>query len=521
MSKRLVLGFDISTQSCKCIAVELETLVIVANTKVHYDSDLPSYQTVDGIHRHPDGHQFTSPTVMWFDAMKLSLDRVAIELNDKGLSLREVVAISGSGQQHGTVYWSIADVINFNFDLQDQLSRFESPIWMDNSTKVECNLLEKYMGGAANMQQLTGSAAVERFSIHHITKFRKHNSISYSKTKRISLVSSFGASLLCGRIMPMDTTDAAGTNAMDIQALDWSTAILDFCEIDQSILGNLTKPWDTLGVVDNFWVKTHGLSPEAKVVSWSGDNPCAVVGMGLVQPGDILISLGTSDTCIFVVDQLPNHFHAECSFGHFFPHPLLANAFFGMLVYSNGDITRRKIRDEYAEESWTKFSSAIESTQGISSIGAYWTVDEISPPLAKRDPVRVEEGKVVEEFSNPMMNCRAVIEYKALIMKTHLDQMRGGTDIKRVLMTGGATSNPAIVQVFSDILGKPIVGLDMPEAAAYGACLRAVHAISTKEERMHLLSRISTGAVITNPNKDTVSHYQGLYQQIPTLLRDL
>ena len=32
------------------------------------------------------------------------------------------------------------------------------------------------------------------------------------------------------------------------------------------------------------------------VVACSGDNPCAFAGLGLSQPGDLGVSLGTSDT---------------------------------------------------------------------------------------------------------------------------------------------------------------------------------------------------------------------------------
>ena len=38
----------------------------------------------------------------------------------------------------------------------------------------------------------------------------------------------------------------------------------------------------------------------------SGDNPCAIVGLGLLAVGDIAVSLGTSDTCLAVLPGLPS-----------------------------------------------------------------------------------------------------------------------------------------------------------------------------------------------------------------------
>ena len=51
-----------------------------------------------------------------------------------------------------------------------------------------------------------------------------------------------------------------------------------------------------------FWKK---FKLDAEAVAWSGDNPCAVVGLGLLEVGDIAISLGTSDTCLAVIPGVP------------------------------------------------------------------------------------------------------------------------------------------------------------------------------------------------------------------------
>src|SRR5262249_58846077 len=49
------------------------------------------------------------------------------------------------------------------------------------------------------------------------------------------------------------------------------------------------------GPLASYWRIRYGFSP-AQVVVWSGDNPCSLIGTGLVDEGRIGISLGTSDT---------------------------------------------------------------------------------------------------------------------------------------------------------------------------------------------------------------------------------
>ena len=80
-----------------------------------------------------------------------------------------------------------------------------SPIWQDSSTSIECLELEKSVGGSNELAQLTGSKAYERFTGSQIRKLYKNEPSVYQKTKRISLVSSFGASLLVGSIAPSKT----------------------------------------------------------------------------------------------------------------------------------------------------------------------------------------------------------------------------------------------------------------------------------------------------------------------------
>lgn len=46
--------------------------------------------------------QVTSPTLMWVEALDLILHR----LQEASFPFQRVVAVSGSGQQHGSVYWA-------------------------------------------------------------------------------------------------------------------------------------------------------------------------------------------------------------------------------------------------------------------------------------------------------------------------------------------------------------------------------------------------------------------------------
>ena len=105
----------------------------------------------------------------------------------------------------------------------------ESPVWMDSSTTSECRKIEEACGGAMELAQVTGSRAYERFTGPQIKKISSTQPDVYKNTERISVVSSFMASLLVGGYAPIDHSDGAGMNLMDIKKKEWSKVALEVC----------------------------------------------------------------------------------------------------------------------------------------------------------------------------------------------------------------------------------------------------------------------------------------------------
>lgn len=81
------------------------------------------------------------------------------------------------------------------------------------------------------------------------------------------------------------------------------------------------------------------------VASGSGDNPCASVGLGLFNEGDLGISLGTSDTLFGVVSR-----HRGMEIARkaqpvvCLPHPIDPSLMLVMIVFKNGAIARDRVR---------------------------------------------------------------------------------------------------------------------------------------------------------------------------------
>ncbi|XP_074564378.1 xylulose kinase 2 [Curcuma longa] len=481
----LFLGFDSSTQSLKATVLD-DNLVIVASESIHFDSELPHYKTKDGVYRDTsENGRIVSPTLMWVEALDLLLGKLKSKVDYK-----KIVAISGSGQQHGSVYWSkngkailasLDPLKSLRIQLEDAFSVKDSPIWMDGSTTSQCREIEVAVGGALELSKLTGSRAYERYTGPQIRKLYQTKPDVYNNTERISLVSSFMASLLIGDYASIDETDGAGMNLMDIKQRIWSKIVLEATAPGlEEKLGQLFPAHAVAGLISSYFVDRFDFRKDCVIIQWSGDNPNSLAGLTLNTPGDLAISLGTSDT-VFGITSEPK----PSLEGHVFPNPVDPNCYMVMLVYKNGSLTREDVRNRYAERSWDVFNSYLEKTPPLNGgrLGFYYKEHEILPPLpvgfhhyvlGSIDSLDEAEVSEVEEF-DPPAEVRAIVEGQFVSMRGHAERFGMPTPPNRIIATGGASSNEYILKSIANIFGCPVYTVQRPDSASLGAALRAAH----------------------------------------------
>ncbi|XP_059496087.1 xylulose kinase isoform X3 [Stegostoma tigrinum] len=449
------LGVDLSTQQMKAMAID-DNLNVIHETNVKFDEDLPEFGTQGGVHVHDDKLTVTTPVLLWVKALDILLER----MKTSNFDFSKLKSLSGTGQQHGSVYWkegakqtlnnmssdhSLYQILESSFAVKD------SPIWMDSSTTAECQQLEKSVGGPQKLADITGSRAYER----------------------ISLVSSFVASLFLGDYAAIDYSDGSGMNLMDIHAHEWSQQCLDACAPGLKEKLGVPLPSHTiLGSVSPYYVKRFGFSSECKVIAFTGDNPASLAGMRLHQ-GDIAVSLGTSDTAfLWIQDPKPT---LE---GHVFCNPVDSSAYMALICFKNGSLTREKVRDERASRSWDEFAKVLKTTcpGNNGNLGFYFDVMEITPAVVGIHRFNSKNCRV-SEFPKDV-EVRAVIEGQMLAKRAYAEKL-GFKVLKgtRVLATGGASSNPDILKVLADVFNAPVYTIDTANSACLGCAYRAKHGV--------------------------------------------
>lgn len=474
--KNLFLGLDASTQGLEATVID-DACRMVYGTTIHFDADLPEFKTTGGVHRHPDGLTVTAPTLMWVAALDLLLERMQKEK----VPLEHVAAVSGSGQQHGSVYLcrgfsQTFKAIKSDLRLQDQLNRIftvdESPVWMDSSTNRQCQERDAALGGPQAVADLTGSRSFERFTGNQIAKIYQEHPELYKATDRIALVSSFMASLLIGEVAPIEPGDGAGMNLMDIRTRHWSKKALDCTAPDlERRLGSIVPSHSVVGKISLYYVKRYGFTEDCLVIAFSGDNPNSLAAMRLEHGGDIAISMGTGDTVFGALSECT----PSATTGHIFGNPINPEGYMALVCFKNGSLTREYVRNEFAGRSWDKFEAMLIKTPAGNrgNIGFYFKDPEITPPILTPGIYRFRADNTRVDQFTPEENVRAVVEAQFLSIRLHGSHI--GLVPKTILATGGASVNRSILRIISDVFGVSVFICKEANSASLGAAYRALH----------------------------------------------
>ncbi|KAL8294277.1 hypothetical protein RB597_007992 [Gaeumannomyces tritici] len=533
----LYLGLDLSTQQLKAIIVSSD-LRVVSEAKVDFDADFgDKYGVKKGVLVNGAENEVFAPVAMWLGSLDLVLGR----LRDKEAPLGRVRGVSGACQQHGSVFWGAAAEARLAAlepgrplveQLADALAHPFAPNWQDGSTQSQCDEFDAALGGNGRLADVTGSAAHHRFTGPQIMRMRQKRPEVYDKTARISLVSSFLASLFLGKIAPMDISDACGMNLWDMAGGDWSAPLLDLAaggagaasDALRARLGEVRRDGGgSMGAVHPYFAGRYGLGADCQVVPFTGDNPATILALPL-RPGDAIVSLGTSTTFLMVTPRYVPHPHY-----HFFNHPCTPGQYMFMLCYKNGGLARERVRDALPAAAatadkaspWVAFNKAVLDTPPLgvpegdqtkeARLGLYFYLPEIVPNVRAgtwRYACNPTDGSALREVSasadpgaastDPSWwgraeDARAIVESQALSLRLRSRSLVDAPSSplplpaqpRRVYLVGGGSGNAAIARVVGDVLGgaEGVYRLDVGgNACALGGAYKAVWALERRDE---------------------------------------
>ncbi|KAH6693986.1 D-xylulose kinase [Plectosphaerella plurivora] len=515
----LYLGFDLSTQQLKAIVVKSD-LTVVSEVKVGFDEDFgEKYKITKGVLTNDAEGEVYAPVALFLEAIDLVLTRLAAS----NTPMHRIKGISGSCQQHGSTYWGtdaekLLAGLSADASLVDQLtSAFSHPYapnWQDGSTQKQCDRFDALFGDAQRLAEVTGSAAHHRFTGTQIMRLREKLPDMYAATSRISLISSFLASVLLGAVAPMDISDVTGMNLWDIGAAAWSEPLLELAGGSREGANDLRRKLGdvridgggSMGAISPYFTKKYGFPADCQIAPFTGDNPATILALPL-RPLDAIVSLGTSSTFLMITPV----YKPDASY-HFMNHPCTEGQYMFMLCYKNGGLARERVRDrlpksEDSSNPWAAFNDAVTATPALglrndsdpAKIGLYFDLPEIVPNIRAGtwrytvDPSGDTSSlREASDKWDAATDARAIVESQALSMRLRSQKLVETDDgpaglpaqPRRIYLVGGGSLNPAIAQVLGEVLGgaEGVYRLDVGgNACALGGAYKAVWALERAE----------------------------------------
>jgi xylulokinase len=430
MANQLIAGVDSSTQSVKIVIRQAETGELVRQGRAI----------------HPDGTEVDP--AHWKSAFDSAV-------NDAD-GIDDVAAISIGGQQHGMVA----------LDENGAVIR-PALLWNDTRSAKQAASLNSEVGGNQAMADAVGSLLVASFTASKVRWMAENERSNADRVHAIALPHDWLSwQLQGGRDFAQlftDRSDASGTGYFDPTTSSYRRDILARALLSEReiVLPKIADHATFAGVT------TQGIP----LAAGAGDNAAAALGVQ-AEPGDVVISLGTSGTA-FAISTTPTHDSSGAvagfadATGRFLPLVCTLNA---ARIFDAATSILGKSHDEVGALAL----SSVAGAHGLSLLPYF---------EGERTPNRPGATGVFSGMnlsnSNPSDIARAMIEGMLSGLADAVQALVDlGVDVKRILIIGGAAKNPAVGQIASALFGRPVLIPPAGEYVADGAARQAAWALS-------------------------------------------
>ncbi|MEA2653118.1 MAG: xylulokinase [Chloroflexota bacterium] len=437
-----VIGIDVSTTATKAVLIdETGTVRGVGTTDYGFEVPRPLWSE-------------QSPA-LWWDGAVASIRSVLASTDVAG---GDIAAVGLTGQMHGLV-------------LLDGAGEVLRPaiLWNDQRTGAECDVI-RHAVGAKRLIELTGNDALTGFTAPKLVWVRDHEPAVWAQVAHVLLPKDYVRLRLTGEYA-LDKADGSGTILFDLAARGWSPEVLGALAIDPDWLPRTFEGPEITGAVTAAAASATGLRAGTPVVAGGGDQAANAVGVGVIDPGTVALSLGTSGV-VFAATDRP--IHEPRGVVHAFCHAV-PERWHMMSVMLSAAGSLRWFRDTLApgEDFGALVEAAAEVPAGSDGLLFLpYLSGERSPypdPLARGAFI----GLTLRHDRRHMT--RALLEGVAFGLRDGLDLMTAaGTPVpSQIRASGGGTTSRLWRQILADVLEAEIATVDTSEGAAYGAGLLA------------------------------------------------
>ncbi len=446
-----LVGIDVGTTGARTLIIDELGNVVGSAT-----SDYPMY-TPQPLWAEQDPED-------WWQGVILAT-RVAIE--QAQIAPSAITAVGLTGQMHGMV-------------LLDEYGAVVRPciMWNDQRTAQECAWIMDTMG-RERFTAITLNPALPGFTAPKLIWMRTHEPANYARARHLLLPKDYIRYRLTGEFAT-EVSDASGTVLLDVRRRAWSSEVLDALEIPSSWMPRCVESPEVTGIISAEAAKLTGLPAGLPVVGGGGDQAASAVGTGIVEPGLVSVTLGTSGVVFAYADQPAREPQGRL---HTFCHAVPGKwHMMGVALSSGGSL--RWFRDTLGQPE--------KMVAGLSRVDPYeiLTAEAAAAPAGcegliytpylsgERSPY--PDPNVRGTFFGLTLRhdkrhlVRAVLEGVAYSLRDSLELFRElGIPIREVRAGGGGARSLVWRQILADVFGVELTTVNVTDSTAFGAALLA------------------------------------------------
>jgi xylulokinase len=445
---KYVLGIDVGTGGTRAVIVDEVGRVLASATEEHEHFASPK---IGWAEQHPED---------WVRAAGIAVRKALAERNLPG---DRIACVGFSGQMHGAVM----------LDAASQVVR-PALIWCDVRTEKQCQELDRRIG-VGRLIQLTCNPALANFTITKFLWVQENEPENWKRVRYVMLPKDYVRFRMTGE-RATDVADASGTLMLDVAHRRWSNEMLQAAEMDPSMLPALYESPEVCGKISPAGAAATGLTEGTPVVAGAGDQAAGAIGMGIVRPGSVSATIGTSGV-VFAATDCPaldpqGRLHTFC---HAVPE-----RWHVMGVTQAAGHSLRWFRDQFLcgqtandtdsyERLTVEAAGAPPGSNGL--LWAPYLMGERTPYLDSNARAALV-GLTASHTRAHVV--RAILEGVAYSLQdtfTIFREMK--LPVKSIRLGGGGARSELWRQIQADVYGREVERVEAEEGAAYGAAILA------------------------------------------------
>lgn len=493
-----LLGVDVGTGGTRAVVIDTQGRVITARTAEHAHFDSPR-----------SGWAEQDPRDWW----RACCRAVRGVVNDLERGAEGIAAVGFSGQMHGAVLLDAAGEV-----LRPAL------IWCDQRSDAEARELTELVG-EERLITLTCNPALTNFTLTKLLWVRKHEPELFARFRRLLLPKDYVRMRLTGE-HAMDVADASGTLLLDVARRRWSAEMAAVADIAPAVLPTLFESPDVCAAVSSEGAAATGLKPGTPVIAGAGDQAAGAVGLGVVAPGAVHATIGTSGVVFASTDRPAMDPRGRL---HTFCHAI-PGRWHVMGVTQAAGLSLRWFRDRFGispADGRDPYDVMCDEAAAVPAgcDGVLWApylMGERTPHLDPNARAALV-GLAANHGRGHVL--RAVLEGVAFSLRDTFSifaEMQ--VPVKAIRLGGGGARSTLWQQVQADVYGQAVDIVAAQEGAAFGAALLAGVGVGTwpsVEEACRDCVRVAAHVSPNPGNQAVLARQYERYRRLYPALRSI